>query len=592
MATWIDGCELNPEILNTLKEWRNNCLLKDGSVFTQKNLWTKDNFNALERRFGENPIAGNGKLYKQLRIQLKGAPVGVVQLASEVLWLLHLYAYKKITVETKKQRIIELWELSNVSFPKTDKLSEIINAGFASPGYNIALIKQDYGILIQILKQWKALTSDEQSFLLIDNPLGFCSKVDSFAGDQHQVRAIRHMFLYYCYPSYFERINSKEIKRDIYDAYSYLLENKNPHKEGDLCSLDHAIHEIRKCLEKQYGTNKLDFFNDFQSNGEWINLRSQWEDPRKTKQSDDVSNTIEKQLDSSTEKFKLEEVVKDLFISGSEVKHILEIWQSKKNLIIQGAPGVGKTFAAYKLAYAMIKQINPECVGFVQFHSSYSYEDFIQGYRPSENGFELQDGKFKMFCDEAHDKPNDRFVFIVDEINRGDLSKIFGELLLLIEPDKRNEDWATPLTYSNTGEKFFVPENVYLLGLMNTADRSLAVVDYALRRRFGFYGMKPQFNSEKFKNHLQKNGISNDMVNLIQARIGGLNSKIADDRLLGPGFRIGHSFFCDKPHESHENEWYEIIVNYQIIPLLEEYYFDKPDRIQELKRELLPVSEK
>ena len=240
----------------------------------------------------------------------------------------------------------------------------------------------------------------------------------------------------------------------------------------------------------------------------------------------------------------------------------------------------------------MIEQESSQHVGFVQFHSSYSYEDFIQGYRPSESGFKLQDGKFVKFCDEARENPEDKFVFIIDEINRGDLSKIFGELLLLIEPDKRNEDWATPLAYSNTGEKFFVPENVYLLGLMNTADRSLAVVDYALRRRFGFYEMEPQFDSEKFHDHLHKNGISDDMFQLIQDRIEGLNKEISEDRFLGPGFRIGHSFFCDKPYKSQsENEWYEIIVNSQIVPLLEEYYFDKPDRIEELKKELLPDSE-
>ncbi len=593
MATWIDGRELNPEILNTLEEWRTNCLKKDGSVFTEKKLWTKDNFDDLERLFGDNPIAGNGRLYEQLHIQLEDASVDVVQLASEVLWLLHLYAYKKISVETKKQRIIELWELSNESFPETEKLNEVINAGFASPGNNIGFIKLDYGLLIQILKQWKGLNSEEQSRLLVNNPLELCSKVDSFAGNQHDVRAIRHMFLYYCYPNYFERINSTGIKNEIYNAYSYLLENKNPCKEGNLCSKDHAIHKIRECLEKRYGTNQLDFLNDFKSNGNWIDLRSERDseqDSSKKKKRNNVSNTLE-EVNSSTEKLKLEEVVKDLFINISEVKHILNIWCSRKNLIIQGAPGVGKTFAAYKLACAMIEQKSPERVGFIQFHSSYSYEDFIQGYRPSENGFKLQDGKFKIFCDRAHKKPNDRFVFIIDEVNRGDLSKIFGELLLLVEPDKRSEDWATPLTYSNTGEKFFVPENVYLLGLMNTADRSLAVVDYALRRRFGFYEMKPQFNSKKFQNYLRKNEISDNMVQLIRDRIGDLNSEIGKERFLGSGFQIGHSFFCEKLYGKNEKEWYKIIVNSQIIPLLEEYYFDKPNRFDELKKKLLPDSE-
>ena len=580
MATWIDDQELNSEILNALEEWRNNCLLKDGSVFTEKNLWTRDNFSTLEKLFIENPIDGNDSFYNKLQIQLKDAPVDVVQLASEMLWLTLFYAYEKIKVETKNKHIIELWELSKESFPDTEKLSEVVNAGFASPGTNLFRRNRDYGFLIKVLKQWKTLNSDEQSRLLTDNPLGLCNKIDSFADYQ----PIRHMFLYYCYPSYYERICSRRQKEQIYKAYSDLLESTNdPYKQDNsLCGLDHAIHKIRKCLEKQYETSKLDFFNGVYSNGNWIDLRSKWDSEQ------DIRETKQK---SSTEKIAPEDVVEELFIEKTEIDHILKIWQGRKNLIIQGAPGVGKTFAAYKLAYKMIKQNSPECVGFVQFHSSYSYEDFIQGYRPSKNGFELQDGKFKIFCDKAHGKPNDRFVFIIDEINRGDLSKILGELLLLIEPDKRSEDWATPLTYSNTGEKFFVPENVYLLGLMNTADRSLAVVDYALRRRFCFYEMVPQFNSEKFQDHLHGNGISDDMVELIRARIGNVNKKIVADRFLGPGFRIGHSYFCDELYESQENEWYEIIVNSQIIPLLEEYYFDKPDRIEELKKELLPDSE-
>ena len=591
MATWV-GKELDPKFLNTLTEWRSNCLLKNGSMFSEKPLWTKNNLSDLENLIVGNPIHGKKDFFGILHIQLNGASTNVVQLASEILWLLRLFVSKdQIKLENKNRRIIELWELSKESFPDTKYLSDEIHGGFVDPGAAFyTYIYKEYGLLIQILKQWKALNSDEQSYLLMDNPLDLCNKIDKFVDDKN--RAIRHMFLYYCYPSYFEKICSTNHKREIYNAYSNLLEKTNdPYKKNDsLCGLDHAIHEIRRCLEKKHETSELDFHAGMNSNGSWIDLRSEW-DSSKTKKKDDVSDTVE-DVNSSTEKFKPEDVAKDLFINKSEKEHILKIWQSKKNLIIQGAPGVGKTFAAYKLAYEMIKQKNPNRVGFVQFHSSYSYEDFIQGYRPSEDSFKLQDGKFKIFCDRAHEKPNDKFVFIIDEINRGDLSKILGELLLLIEPDKRSEDWATPLTYSNTGEKFFVPDNVYLLGLMNTADRSLAVVDYALRRRFGFYEMKPQFNSKKFKNYLQKNEISDYMVQLIQDRIGDLNSEIAEERFLGPGFQIGHSFFCEKLYGQKEKEWYKIIINSQIIPLLEEYYFDKPERINKMKKKLLSDFEK
>ena len=285
----------------------------------------------------------------------------------------------------------------------------------------------------------------------------------------------------------------------------------------------------------------------------------------------------------------LEEAVKDLFLDLESVKRILAVWRSKKNLILQGPPGVGKTFAARRIAYALIGFEVPEKLVFVQFHQSYSYEDFIQGYRPSKAGFELRNGTFYDFCNHAKDHPSQIFVFIIDEINRGNLSKIFGELMLLIEADKRGSEWAIPLAYSESNEKFFIPENVHLLGLMNTADRSLAVVDYALRRRFGFFDLRPQFDSEKFQAHLSSKGISDTLAKLIKQRLGKLNQKIEEDQAnLGRGFCIGHSYFCSERDDlTTEEEWYRLIIETEVIPLLEEYWFDSPSRINNWREDLL-----
>jgi 5-methylcytosine-specific restriction protein B len=207
-----------------------------------------------------------------------------------------------------------------------------------------------------------------------------------------------------------------------------------------------------------------------------------------------------------TTPYTLEDAVEDLFLDIESAERVLLVWRNKKNLILQGPPGVGKTFAARRLAFALTGTEAPERLGFIQFHQSYSYEDFIQGYRPTSMGFALRNGRFFNFCQRAKENPHDRHVFIIDEINRGNLSKIFGELMLLIEADKHGPDWKIPLAYSEASEKFFVPDNVYILGLMNTADRSLAVVDYALRRRFGFFHLDPQFQSEKFRAHLRHFG--------------------------------------------------------------------------------------
>jgi DNA polymerase III delta prime subunit len=287
--------------------------------------------------------------------------------------------------------------------------------------------------------------------------------------------------------------------------------------------------------------------------------------------------------------YTLEDAVEDLFLDLDSAERILTVWRNKKNLILQGPPGVGKTFAARRLAFALMGVEAPERLGFVQFHQSYSYEDFIQGYRPTSSGFTLRNGRFFEFCRRAGERPKEKYVFIIDEINRGNLSKIFGELMLLLEADKRGPDWALPLAYSESEVTFFVPENVYLLGLMNTADRSLAVVDYALRRRFGFVHIDPQFESDKFKLHLNGKGISEHLIALIRQRLGDLNREIEGDQAnLGRGFCIGHSFFCTERDElTTEEEWYRLIIETEVMPLLGEYWFDSSSRVSTWRERLL-----
>jgi hypothetical protein len=279
--------------------------------------------------------------------------------------------------------------------------------------------------------------------------------------------------------------------------------------------------------------------------------------------------------------------LQDLFLENEEIESILALWRNRKNVIVQGPPGVGKSFAARRLARALINSNDPERIGTVQFHQSYSYEDFIEGFRPTETGFTLKPGKFRRFCEHAAGFPNHDFVYIIDEINRGNLSKILGELMLLIEHDKRDPEWAMPLAYSD--EPFFVPSNVYLMGLMNTADRSLSVVDYALRRRFAFVDLEPKFNSPKFNDHLTQAGLEEKTIQLINGRMTELNQAIGDNKHdLGPGFMIGHSFFCSGPAMGEpDRAWYERVIKTEIIPLLKEYWFDASDSVEEWRGRLL-----
>lgn len=286
----------------------------------------------------------------------------------------------------------------------------------------------------------------------------------------------------------------------------------------------------------------------------------------------------------SLELYSQEDFLNEVFISELQYDEIAIVLNRKKNIILQGAPGVGKTFAAKRLAYSLMGFVDDSRIEMVQFHQNYSYEDFVMGFRPVEGGgFELRYGIFHQFCIKAANDPNRDYYFIIDEINRGNLSKIFGELLMLIENDKRGSKFAIPLTYKPES-RFYVPQNVFIIGMMNTADRSLAMMDYALRRRFCFIQIEPAFNTQSFRKHLVDSEIHVELIEKIINRLTYLNSKIAADSNLGRGFRIGHSYFCNP---STDDNWYQTVINYEINPLIEEYWFDNEEKAQEYMDYLL-----
>ena len=280
-------------------------------------------------------------------------------------------------------------------------------------------------------------------------------------------------------------------------------------------------------------------------------------------------------------KYTKDNFLQEVYITENEYDKLEKLITEKKNIILQGSAGVGKTYAAKRLAYSIIGEEDKARVKMIQFHQSYSYEDFIMGYRPNENGFELKEGVFYNFCKEAEEDEGNKYFLIIDEINRGNISKIFGELFMLIENDKRGEGEALELIYKED-EKFFVPENLYIIGLMNTADRSLAMLDYALRRRFAFYDMKPAFDSEKFKEYQEK--LKDKKFNSLIEKVKELNKEILADGSLGEGFCIGHSYFCNL--ETIGVDKLSLIIEFELIPLLKEYWFDDKEKVNKWENEL------
>ena len=276
--------------------------------------------------------------------------------------------------------------------------------------------------------------------------------------------------------------------------------------------------------------------------------------------------------EASIDAYTKSDFLDEVYMTEKRYENLVAVLRNKKNIILQGAPGVGKTFAARRLAWSMMGEKDDSRIEFVQFHQNYSYEDFMMGYKPVEDGFELKYGIFYRFCQRAANQPDKEFFFIIDEINRGNMSKIFGELLMLIEKDYR----GTKATLAYNGLSFSVPKNLYIIGMMNTADRSLAMIDYALRRRFSFFEVEPGFDSEGFIHY--QNGLNNETLNELINKVKDLNREISLDKSLGKGFCIGHSYFCGR--DVCTEEWLHSIVDYDILPMLSEYWFDDANKLQ------------
>ena len=370
----------------------------------------------------------------------------------------------------------------------------------------------------------------------------------------------------------------------------------NEMKIGDIVFVKKGMHQIigRGVVMSDYeydNTRDDEYKNirqvDWTHNGEWPHpgqavMKTLTDITSYTDYVEKLNSLFENETEEDAEDvektyppYTKEDFLSEVFMPEEEYEKLSGILRIKKNIILQGAPGVGKTFAAKRLAFSMMGVKDVERVMMVQFHQSYSYEDFIMGFRPSTDGFELKRGAFYNFCKKAEIDGDNDYFFIIDEINRGNLSKIFGELFMLIENDKRGV--SLQLLYSD--EKFSVPKNIYIIGMMNTADRSLAMLDYALRRRFAFFEIKPGFATDGFREY--RMSLENEKFDKLIACVESLNNVISNDESLGDGFCIGHSYFCNLLPDTIDDQVLSGIVEYELIPLLKEYWFDEPTKVKD-----------
>ena len=556
-------------ILAAAQLWKDRCLLGERSLFTDKSLWTPATFEELLPLFAENLDDLHERL---LALDSPDAKC----LWAEITWLYHLIEHSgSMGPEAKRRRIAEAWTASGRDFPEDHDLlaDAVLGGGVLNPGraYNRHAWRE-YHFFVVAMLDWFSLHVGEREFLLGD-PWEFASWLDATGLARN--RMFRHAIVFLFFPEEFEPIISNSGKRKIVSRL-HRGDRVNP---ADAVAVDRALLAIRQRLEETYPGGEHHFYAS--------PFKELWQEPPGPKPPKNGKAVTEPTPDpysaGQSATYLPSHAHQDLFLPPTHFDRLLTSIKSRNNLILQGPPGTGKTFIARRIAWCLIGHKDNGPIEMVQFHQSYAYEDFVEGFRPTETGgFTLKPGVFRRFCDRARANPDTKHVFIIDEINRGNLSRIFGELLMLIEHDKRNEDYAVALTYSE--ERFHVPANVHILGLMNTADRSLALVDYALRRRFAFETLEPAYGTTHgraaFTEYLTSNGADPALPHLICDRMATLNKLIRDDRELGRGFEVGHSYFVPDNGVEPTEDWYRHIVDTQIAPLLREYWFDSPEDVE------------
>lgn len=361
-------------------------------------------------------------------------------------------------------------------------------------------------------------------------------------------------------------------RQDLLNNYIEQFEEKFPNNKTIGESLSNTLQRLRE-------KNNLSFLEK----GKYQLLNNDFEEDEDIDNENIIEQSIVKEI------YNLEDLIKEgCFVEEEQLSKIISSLNRKKSIILQGPPGTGKTWLAKRLANIIVGYKNSNNIKAIQFHPNMSYEDFIRGYRPSGDGrLALIDGPFLEMINKARNDSQSNYVMVIEEINRGNPAQILGEMLTLLEVDKRTPTEALELTYRREHENgIFIPNNLYVIGTMNLADRSLAMVDFALRRRFAFFYLAPNFDEKWLNYMIDKTKLSRKSLEKIRHVMNNLNQYIAKEEMLGNAFTIGHSYLTCDSVIPDAMSWYKDIIGSEIKPLLEEYWFDDSNKLDTALKKL------
>lgn len=580
----------NQAIYDAAALWRTRCLEGEGSLLAERPVWTSGLLGELQGRFRGTLLEGKEPFEQKLEVQLSDASSGATQLAAEILWLLLLFpSARAIGGHRKRELISQVWSGSGTELDLAHPLlGEPLQHGIGHPGQGYNRYRwKEFGFTIDLVLAWRALAARERHGP--EKPWEFASWLDRVP--DAEARNSRHMLVHLLYPRHFERIAVPADKRAIRDTFADLLAPGRPAGAASaLTTLDRELFEIRGALEARHPGAELDFYQ--------APLEDQWRPPRvKAPRAPRGRNggsapPPPEAAPGRSARDGVEALAEGLLFPAEFIRDALTLLSERKQLILYGPPGTGKTY----VAQALMKHLAPEPERHmvVQFHPSYSYEDFVQGYRPESRaggqiGYVLKPGPLVRMAREAARNPGRDYVLLIDEINRGNLPKIFGELLYLLEYRKQEVTLMYGAEAEEKGKgakpraegKLSLPENLLILGTMNTADRSIALVDAALRRRFHFVRLFP--GEGPLDGFLERWLRANrpEMV-AVAGWVDALNRELRDR--LGMHLQVGHSYFTRK---DLSEPVLRRVWEYDIMPLLEDQFFGRDRELAGLTLEAI-----